>query len=93
MPNSYVISIRFLSELLLCLNIFAFLLHTYLLAVDDGYKKIYNAIGKREEFFNHIKTLTTFFYYKSWEDLFAMMIKGYYERIDADEFMSSGHKQ
>jgi hypothetical protein len=82
-----------LSELLLCLNIFAFLLHTYLLAVDDGYKKIYNAIGKREEFFNHIKTLTTFFYYKSWEDLFVMMIKGYYERIDACEFMSSGHKQ
>ena len=47
----------------------------------------YELAKKRGEFFNHIKTLTTFFYYKSWEELFSMMKEGYKERIDAKKFM------
>ena len=76
-----------LSELLFSLNILSFLLHTLVLLIDNDYKEVYNLAKKRKEFFNHIKTLTTFFYYKSWQDLFSMMKEGYKERIDARKFM------
>ena len=76
-----------LSELLFSLNILSFLLHTLILLIDNEYKEVYNLAGKRKEFFNHIKTLTTLFYYKSWEDLLSMMKEGYNERIDARKFM------
>jgi hypothetical protein len=76
-----------LSGLLLVLNILSFLLHTFILLANSEYKNVYNLIGKRKEFFNHIKTLTTFFYYESWEDLFTMMKEGYKERIDARKFV------
>ena len=76
-----------LSELLFSLNILSFLLHTLVLLTDNDYKEVYNLAKTAKEFFNHIKTLTTFFYYKSWQDLFSMMKEGYKERIDARKFM------
>jgi len=70
-----------LSELLFVFNILAFLIHTICLRYDEGYKELYELINKRETFFNHITTFTTFFYIQDWDVLFQTMIKGYLEGL------------
>ncbi len=66
-----------LSELLFALNILSFFIHTICLKYDDGYKELYELIGNRKTFFNHITTFTTFFYIENFDTLWQIMIKGY----------------
>lgn len=70
-----------LSEFLFTLNILSFLIHTICLKYDDGYKELYELIGNRKTFFNHITTFTTFFYIEDFDTLWQIMIKGYIDGL------------
>ena len=63
-----------LAELLLVLNILAFLFHTVLGLLDENYAKA-RAKRTRERFFNDMEILTTYIYFFSWEILVAFMAR------------------
>lgn len=63
-----------LAELLVAMNILAFLFHTVLGFLDENYAKA-KAKRTRERFFNDMETLTTHIYFFSWEILMAFMAR------------------
>ena len=63
-----------LAELLVAMNILAFLFHTVLSFLDENYAKA-KANRTRERFFNDMETLTTHIYFFSWEILIAFMAR------------------
>ncbi len=63
-----------LSELLLSLNILAFLFHTVLGILDENYAKAKEKVSI-ERFFQDMETLTSFIYFFSWEILIAFMAR------------------
>jgi len=64
-----------LSTTLAILILIAFLFHTLLDLGCELYQKLRKEVVVREVFFNHIKTLTTFFNWESWDQLFDFMWK------------------
>jgi len=64
-----------LSELLVSMNILAFLFHTVLSFLDKKYAKA-RAKRTRERFFNEIEIFTTYIYFDSWEVLMGFMTRG-----------------
>ena len=64
-----------LSELLLAMNILAFLFHTVIGFLDKNYAKA-RTTRTRERFFNEIEIFTTYIYFFSWERLMAFMARG-----------------
>lgn len=69
-----------LTQTLTALNILAFLTHTCLALIDLNYQFLRNAIKSRKAFFNHIESLTTFFFFPSWNQLLVFMIQGLHQR-------------
>ncbi len=63
-----------LSELLVSMNILAFLFHTVLGFLDENYAKA-RAKRTRKRFFNDVESLTTHIYFLSWDILMAFMSK------------------
>lgn len=63
-----------LAELLVAMNILAFLFHTVLGFLDANYAKA-KAKRTRERFFNDMEILTTYIYFFSWEILIAFMAR------------------
>lgn len=63
-----------LAELLVAMNILAFLFHTVLGFLDENYAKA-KAKRTRKRFFNDMETLTTHIYFFSWEILIAFMAR------------------
>lgn len=66
---------KHLSSLLLTLNLLAFLFHTVLEMMDDRYQLIRQKLGSRSTFFDDIRALTKYHYFKSWDDLFQFMLE------------------
>jgi hypothetical protein len=64
-----------LSQLLLAMNILAFLFHTVIGFLDKNYAKA-RATRTRERFFNEIEIFTTNIYFFTWERLMAFMARG-----------------
>ena len=64
-----------LSSFLMTLNLLAFLFHTVLEFTDKKYRILREHFSKRLTFFDHIRSLTCFLFFKSWEDLLDFMIK------------------
>lgn len=62
-----------LSSLLVTLILLAFLFHTLLDLTHPGYQKVRELIGARIRFFNDIKTLTRYSFYRNFEHLFSWM--------------------
>jgi len=62
-----------LSSLLVTLILLAFLFHTLLDLTHQGYQKVRELIGARIRFFNDIKTLTRYSFYRNFEHLFSWM--------------------
>lgn len=71
---------KHLSKLLATFAIIAYLFHTVMDLTDNIYQILRSKLGSRENFFNAIKQLTTFLYFKSWEHLFNFMIEGLKKR-------------
>lgn len=65
-----------LSSILLSLNLISFLFHTILEWFDKRYALIRNDLPTRKMFFNHIKTLTVYICFESWNHMMRFMIKG-----------------
>jgi len=75
---------QYLSEMLFTLNIIAFLYHTVLHIADQSYQAIRKELGSRETFFQHIRTLTYYQYFKSWGSLMKFMVVGLEIELDCD---------
>lgn len=63
-----------LSNLLATFNLLAFLFHTVLAMVSEGYQKIRKKLGARKKFFEHIRTLTHYILFASWDVMMAFMM-------------------
>lgn len=64
-----------LSNVLVTLNLIAFLCHTVLAMTSEAYQKIRKKLGARKKFFEHIRTLTHYMLFDSWESLLSFMMK------------------
>jgi hypothetical protein len=64
-----------LSAVLLTMLFWAFLLHSVLHLTCEAYQALRKAIGARREFFNHVRTLTCYFYFPSWDEMLAFMVQ------------------
>jgi len=64
-----------LSNLLLTLNLLAFLFHTVLDLVDDKYHLLRQELAVRQTFFNDVRTLTRYLCFDSWQHLLDFMIE------------------
>ena len=65
-----------LSNLLLTMNLLAFLFHTVLQIFDKRYAVLRKALGRRMAFFNDIRALTRYWCFESWDDLLLFMLRG-----------------
>jgi len=67
---------QFLAALLLSLNLLAFLFHTVLDLVDEQYRAIRQALGRRQTFFQDLEALLRYLVFETWEEVFAFMFQG-----------------
>jgi hypothetical protein len=67
---------KHLAALLLTLNMLAFLFHTVLEFTDKRYRILRAHFSRRMTFFEHARSLTVYFFFSSWQDMMAFMIKG-----------------
>jgi len=65
-----------LASLLLSLNLLAFLFHTILDLVDEQYRAIRQALGRRKTFFQDMDALLRYFVFENWDDVFTFMFEG-----------------
>jgi hypothetical protein len=63
----------FLASFLCALNLLAFLLHTVLDLTEPKVQAIRSALATRITFFNDIRTLTRYFFFATWQQLFDFM--------------------
>jgi hypothetical protein len=61
---------------LLTFNILAFLFHTLLCIADEKYKLIRDNLPRRKTFFNDIRALTRYLYFRSWDEMLDFMLRG-----------------
>ena len=65
-----------LSNLLLTMNLLAFLFHTILEMFDQRYAVLRKAVGRRQTFFNDIRALTRYMNFDTWDELLCFMLRG-----------------
>jgi len=65
-----------LASILLSLNLLAFLLHTILDLVNQQYRAIRQALGRRRTFFQDLEALLRYFFFDTWDDVFSFMFHG-----------------
>lgn len=63
-----------LSEILLSLNLLAFLFHNVLDLVNNLYQKTRKALGTRKTFFQNVRVLLSYIWFKTWQDLFVFIL-------------------
>ena len=64
---------RNLSAVLLTMLLLAFLFHSVLHLTNRLYEALRQAIGARREFFNHLRALTCYLYFPSWDEMLTFM--------------------
>lgn len=67
---------QYLASILLSLNLLAFLLHTILDLVNEQYRAIRQALGRRRTFFQDLEALLRYFFFETWEDVLLFMFQG-----------------
>ena len=65
-----------LSSLLCAMIILAFLFHCLLELADQRYRKVRQALPRRDTFFEHIRALTLYMLFESWDALMIFMMQG-----------------
>ncbi len=63
-----------LCEMLLSLNLLAFLFHSALELANSLYQKLRALVGSRRSFFNDIRALLKYFWFETWSDLLIFML-------------------
>jgi hypothetical protein len=66
---------KHLASLLTTLNLLAFLFHTVLEFTDKKYRVLRENLPRRKTFFDHIRSLTCYLFFKSWDDLLNFMVE------------------
>ena len=61
---------------MLTLNLLAFLFHTVLEMVDEKYEQLRGELPTRQTFFDDIRALTRYFYFKNWDTMLTFMLQG-----------------
>jgi len=67
---------QYLSQLLLTMNLLAFLYHTVLDFVDIAYQLIRAKLPTRKTFFDGLRELTRYMYFDDWQHLMRFMMDG-----------------
>lgn len=67
---------QYLSSFLATLNLLAFLFHTILELLDTKYRCIREHLPSRKTFFDDLRALTRYLYFKNWDHLLSFMIEG-----------------
>ena len=65
-----------LASLLATLNILAFLFHSFLTFCDEAYRLIRAYLPTRKTFFEHVRTLTHYILFQSWNQMMDFMMRG-----------------
>ncbi len=65
-----------LSNLLVTMNLLAFLFHTVLEIFDLRYAVLRKAVGRRQTFFNDIRAITRYWCFEGWDDMMLFMLRG-----------------
>lgn len=65
-----------LSNVLLTLLLLAFLIHSIFDLIDAKYQAVRQDLGSRRAFFESLRTLTRFHYFRNWEHLLVFMFYG-----------------
>ena len=65
-----------LASLLATLNILSFLFHTVLDLLDQKYRLLRAHLPTRKTFFEHVRALTRYLYFDSWDHLLTFMLQG-----------------
>lgn len=65
-----------LSNLLVTLNLVAFLFHTVLELYDARYRLLRHTLVRRDTFFNDIRALTRYICFDSWQAMLQFMLRG-----------------
>ena len=63
-----------LCEMLLTLNLLAFLFHSVLKLANSTYQRLRQLLGSRRSFFNDIRALLKYFWFETWSDLLNFML-------------------
>src|SRR5262249_29385835 len=75
-----------LCNVLVTLNLLAFLCHTILAIASEAYQKIRKKIGARKKFFEHLRTLTHYILFESWEAMLGFMLSKLKLKLSPDTF-------
>lgn len=67
---------EYLSQLLLTMNLLAFLYHTVLHFVDTAYQLIRKKLPTRKTFFDDLRALSRYMYFDNWQQLLRFMMTG-----------------
>jgi hypothetical protein len=67
---------KYLSHLMLTLNLLAFLFHTVLEMRDKKYELVRSELPTRQTFFDDIRALTRYIYFESWDAMLIFMLRG-----------------
>ena len=67
---------KYLSSVMLSLNLLAFLFHTVMAWGDAKYQVLREALVRRETFFDDLRALTRYMIFESWAHLMEFMIRG-----------------
>jgi hypothetical protein len=76
LEHNYGHSQQYLAAVVVLLILLAFLLHTVLQLCDEKYRRLRTALGTRRTFFDDIRALTRYHYFRGWEQLLAFMLAG-----------------
>ena len=63
-----------LCEMLLSLNLLAFLFHSVLNLANSTYRRLRQVNGSRRSFFNDLRALLKYFWFETWSDLLDFML-------------------
>jgi hypothetical protein len=67
---------HYLSQLLMTMNLLAFLYHTVLHFIDKSYQLIRHKLPTRKTFFDDLRALTRYMYFDNWNALMRFMMNG-----------------
>jgi hypothetical protein len=67
---------QYLAATMLSLNLLAFLFHTVLEWSDESYALLRQVLVRRQTFFEHMRALTHYMVFESWQHLMDFMIQG-----------------
>lgn len=74
---------KYLANLLSTFTLLAFLFHTILELSHELYRKLRSMLPSRITFFNDLRALTRYWYFPSFDEMLAFMVRGLTERIPA----------